>query len=129
MGAGTSGTLRKVTLDGTTYAVPADLNVKINYSPFKTEGIATTGDTMYKMTLRLQDIEDVVLVTKPTEANALLTLASRLTDFPISLELADGTVLRGQGRIDYDKWETQENKSSIKIIPNKTRNAWKPFNP
>jgi hypothetical protein len=118
-----------VTLDGTTYAVPADLNVKINYSPFKTEGIATTGDTMYKMTLRLQDIEDVVLVTKPTEANALLTLASRLTDFPISLELADGTVLRGQGRIDYDKWETQENKSSIKIIPNKTRNAWKPFNP
>lgn len=129
MSGNSSGTLRKATLAGVTYDVPGDINLTINYSRFEVEGVPTTGDTMYKYTLRVPTIENCVFITKPTDAEDLKNKADDQTDITMSLELADGTVLRGTGRINYENWETEENRSMVTLIPNKTKGAWTPFNP
>jgi len=122
-----SGTIRRITINGATYDVPADINITFNRSSFETEGVATSGRTMFKMTRRVPTMESVVLMTTPAEAEALRAIAESLADATIAVELADGTIYRTTGKINYENWETEENKSAITIIPAKTRDAWTPF--
>lgn len=129
MSGNSSGTLNKVTVAGATYEVPMDINLTINYSKYEVEGVATSGDTMYKYTLRIPTVENCVLITKESDATALRKVAEDKSDVSMSLELADGTVLRGTGRINYESWETEENRSTLTLIPNKAKDAWTPFSP
>lgn len=122
-----SGTPRKVTINGVTYDTPADVNISFNLSSITTEGIATSGRTMFKMTRRVPTMESLVLVTAPEEADALRAVAESLADATVAIELADGSIFRTTAKIDFEKYETEENKSSIKIIPSKTRDAWTLF--
>ena len=119
-----SGTIRKVVINGVTYDVPADINITFNIAAFETEGIATSGRTMIKMTRRVPTMESVVLVTDPDEAEELKSVAESLADATFAVELADGTTYRTTGKINYESWETEENKSSVTIIPAKTKDAW-----
>ena len=66
-----SGTVRKVTLNGVTYRIPNDVNMTINLSPYETEGIPSTGKTMFKKVLRMPTIENCILITNPVEAERL----------------------------------------------------------
>ena len=122
-----SGTVRRVTINGATYDVPADINITFNRSSFTTEGVATSGRTMYKMTRRVPTMESVVLMTDPSEAEALRAVAESLADATIAVELADGSTYRTSGKINYENWETEENRSAIVIIPSKVKDAWTPF--
>jgi hypothetical protein len=122
-----SGTINKVVINGVTYDVPADINITFNRSTFKIEGIATSGRTMFKMTRRVPTMESVMLMTDPSEVEALASVAESLSECTIAVELADGTTYRTSGRIDYEKVETEENKSSITIIPAKIKDAWTQF--
>ena len=122
-----SGTIRKLVLDGVSYDVPADINITFNRSSFEIEGVPTTGRTMFKMTRRVPTQEGVVVMTDPAEAEALNDLSERLDSFPIAVTLADNSTYRTTGKINYENWETEENRSSIMIIPDKTVNAWTPF--
>src|SRR6056297_3603651 len=122
-----SGTIRKLTLDGVTYDVPADINITFNRSSFEIEGVPTTGRTMMKMTRRVPTMEGVVIMTDPAEVENLNDLSERLNSFPISVTLADDSTWRTTGRINYENVETEENRSSVMIIPEKTVNAWTPF--
>jgi|ADurb_Total_1013_FD_contig_41_665620_length_784_multi_4_in_0_out_0_2 hypothetical protein len=122
-----SGTVRKVVINGATYDVPADINITFNRSSFTTEGVATSGRTMYKMTRRVPTMESVVLMTDPSEAEALRAVAESLADATIAVELADGSTYRTSGKINYENWETEENRSAIVIIPSKVKDAWTPF--
>ena len=122
-----SGTVRKVVINGATYDVPADINITFNRSSFTTEGVATSGRTMYKMTRRVPTMESVVLMTDPSEAEALRAVAESLADATIAVELADGSTYRTSGKINYENCETEENRSAIVIIPSKVKDAWTPF--
>jgi len=116
-----------VVINGATYDVPADINITFNRSSFTTEGVATSGRTMYKMTRRVPTMESVVLMTDPSEAEALRAVAESLADATIAVELADGSTYRTSGKINYENWETEENRSAIVIIPSKVKDAWTPF--
>ena len=122
-----SGTIRKVTINRTTYDVPGDVNATFNRSSFETEGIPTSGKTVHKMTRRVPTIEGLILMTNPTEVETLNAVAESIASFPISLELADGTTYRTTGKVNYENWETEENRSAVQIIPDRTKNAWTPF--
>jgi len=122
-----SGTVRRVTINGATYDVPADINITFNRSSFETEGVPTSGRTMFKMTRRVPTMESVVLMTDPSEAEALRAVAESLADATIAVELADGSTYRTSGKINYENWETEENRSAIVIIPSKVKDAWTPF--
>ena len=125
----TAGTIQKISLGGVTYDAATDSNLTIMYSRFETEGITSTGKTMYKVVIRSQDIEGLVLLATPQKAEALKRVAEKLEDQSMSVTLADGSTLRGTGRINYENWETEENRHAVKLIPNRSKNAWTLFNP
>jgi hypothetical protein len=122
-----SGTIRSLTIDGVTYDVPADINITFNISSFETEGVATTGRTVFKKTRRVPTQEGVVVMTTPEEMVALKKKAESLAEKTFSVELADGSVFKTAGEFNYENVETEENRSSIVIIPNKCKDAWTEF--
>lgn len=123
----TSGTIRKVVINGVTYRVPFDINLTINLSAFETEGIASYGATMMKKVLRMPNVEGCVLLTNPLEAERLRDVAEGITDVTIAFELGDGSTYRGTGQINYENWETEDNRSTLTLIPNKALKAWTLF--
>jgi hypothetical protein len=121
-----TGTVIKVVINGVSYDVPADINITFNRSSFTIEGVPTSGKTVMKYTRRVPTMEGVVLMTSPAEAEELNNVSETLSDVTIAVELADGSTYRTTGRINYENMETEEGRSSVIIIPAKTKNAWTP---
>ena len=122
-----SGTPRKLTLDGVSYDVAADTNITLNLSPFETEGIASSGRTMMKRTKRTQTAEGIPILASPTEQDQLRVLAERLDVFPMAVTMADGAVWRTTGNINFEAVESEENRASIMIIPDRSPDGWALF--
>jgi hypothetical protein len=122
-----SGTPRKLTLDGVSYDVAADTNITLNLSPFETEGVASSGRTMMKRTKRTQTAEGIPILASPTEQDQLRVLAERLDVFPMAVTLADGAVWRTTGNINFESAETEENRATIMIIPDRSPDGWALF--
>ena len=114
------GSIRRVTLNGRTYDVYVDTNVTINFSVYEKEGQATSGDTLIKMTKRVPIIEGLDLATTTKEAaGALKTMGESVVSVPISIELADASILRGTGHINFESYESETGKSTNTLIPDK----------
>lgn len=122
-----TGTLNRVIINGVTYDVPADINITFNRSSFTTEGIPTSGKTIQKYTRRVPTMESVILMTEPAEVETLNNVSETLADVTLAIELADGSSYRSTGRINFENYETEEGRSTITIIPSKTKNAWTPI--
>lgn len=122
-----SGTIRKVTINGVTYDMPNDINITFNRSSFVTEGVPTSGKTMVKKTRRVPTVEGLVLVVSPSEMEELNDIAEGLADATFSVELADGSVYKSSGQINFEKYESQDGKASVTFIPAKTKDAWTLF--
>jgi hypothetical protein len=118
------GTVRKVVLDGRTFDVPLDVDVTFNYSQYTVEGVATTGRTLQKRTKRVQTIEGLVIACSAAEMVALADMADSLADKTMSIELADGSVFKSSGQINFENYTTADGKANIQLIPT---NAWAPF--
>jgi hypothetical protein len=124
-----SGTPRKLNLAGLPFKVPGDFNATMKFSPFETEGVPTTGGTMFKMTLVSPNAEGIQIIVNPDEAAELTKIAERRDDYQMAVTLADGTTWNTSGKINFaDGVETEENRASIVMIPNKSIGAWKKFN-
>ena len=122
-----AGSLKKVTLNGVTYDALEDANAKINLSPYKVEAKATSGKVIKVLKLRVQSITDVTLGCTPREADALRVLSGMADSITMSITLADGSVFRSTGGIDFDSFETMEGKCKIDLIPDRVRDAWTLF--
>jgi hypothetical protein len=116
-----------LTLDGIPFDVPGDINITINLSPFETEGVPSSGRTMFKMTMRNPMAEGVTLLTDPSEQEVLRGFAERLESFPMAITLADGSVVRTTGRINFENVETESNQSTIQLLPDTSLEAWEYF--
>jgi hypothetical protein len=82
---------------------------------------------MHKRTARSPNAESVTIIANPIEQDLLKQIAERLATFPISMELADGSVYRTTGIIDYPGTETEENRADITIMPDRSKDAWQLF--
>jgi len=122
-----SGTPRKVTLDGVPYRVAGDANITLNLSPYETEGVPTSGQTMFKKTVRSPTAESIPIIANPVEQDTIRQLAERLDSYPMSLTLADNSVYTCVGQINFENVETEENRVSIMIIPDRSIGAWQLF--
>src|SRR4030042_1108333 len=111
------GTLRKIVIDGITFDVFADTNVEFNPSKFKTEGMPTTGKTMFKMTRVVMEKKGIGIATAHAEMETLKEKAESLADVTLAVEYADGSVYRATGRIDFEGYESDSGKSTIRMIP------------
>ena len=118
------GTLKKVVIDGVSYDVFVDINVSFTPTRFKREDIPTSGRTLHKMTKRVRKMEDITIAASPAEVEALASKAESLASKTIAVEFADGSIYRATGQIDFDKWESQDGKGTVTLIPDKD---WTPF--
>lgn len=119
-----SGTPRKVVINGVTYDVFADTNINLIPSKYEIEGLPTSGVTMYKMTKRVETAESLTLKTNPAEKEELKSVAESLADATLAIELADGSTFKASGKINYESFESEENKSTVQLIPS---DGWTPF--
>lgn len=119
-----TGSLRRVTLDGVTYDVMPDSNVKEPGSKYKNEPIVTSGRTMRKMTAQSEAREGVVVACNGAEREQLKALAERTGTYAMSYELASGDVYRCTGFIEFESRETEENRATL-MLCNTT--PWDPF--
>jgi len=126
MGDG-SGSIKNLSLDGLSLRVAFDTNINLQISPYENEAIASSGKSMLKKTLRSPNAEGVTVLANPLEQEQLKSLSERLEPFPISVELADTSVYRTTGYIDFPGVETEENRAEITIIPDRAIDAWSLF--
>lgn len=111
----TSGSIRKVLLNGLSLNAAADAN-PARQPTQENEGIRHSGGVAKKVTLMLGAVEALKLIATDTEYEILQGLAAG-ANFPMSYEKADGTVLRANGFINLDNHEAEENSVEITMTP------------
>lgn len=120
----TSGSVRKLLLDGVEFDVTSDANFSEVGGAFEKEMLATSGENMLKTTRRSQTVEGVVLSVSDSDRVLLKNLSEQTDDFPMSYTLADGSSRRASGHIEFEARETEEGKATIKLLP---RGEWSDF--
>ncbi len=120
----TTGSIKKVTLDGVTFDVFADTNISETGSAFENSSIPTSGRNLRKMVGRPENREGVVLACNGFERGVLKGLADGVADFPMSYETAGGDVYRAAGWIEFENRETEESRATIQMHP---RDTWTEF--
>jgi len=123
MGAAT-GTLQSVVIDGVPYDVMSDTNISFLRSKFEKEATPTSGKPLIKMTKRNQNVESVDLACEPSELETLATKADGLAEVTLSFTLADGSVYRGTGHINFEGYESETGKVTLTLLPT---SDWTPF--
>lgn len=119
MGAGTP---RKCTIDGLSmdFAADADITEEVGQ---ETEGIATSGKTMAKITKKVA-IRQFELICDDDDWEAVQTSARKLESFPMSYENVNGSIYRATGLINIENRTTSENRVALSLIPD---NGWTKF--
>ncbi len=122
-----AGTLRALQLDGNPFNMPADIDMSESVEQ-ETEGMPTTGDTMFKVLLKVPIREGVVVSCNDDDWSLLQGLARRAKQqqppFPCSYTNAAGSSYMGDSHINIESRQTAENKATITIIP---RGLWAEF--
>lgn len=124
MGKDIAGSIRKLTLDGVTYDVMGDADIKEVGSGYENSMLATSGRNILKKVKRVEDRDSVVVACNGAERDALKALADGTKDFPMSYTTAAGDVYRATGTIEFVSRTTAENKAEIKLLP---RGTWESF--
>jgi hypothetical protein len=123
MGA-TSGTLQKVVLNGLEFQAMGDVDVTQILGQYTNEEIPTSGDSIRKMTRRTETRESVTIGCEPAEAEILKGYSEQKTDITLAYALADGSVYRATGWIDFENFTSADFKATLKLFP---RNKWELF--
>jgi hypothetical protein len=119
-----SGSVRKVLLNGLSFNAAADAN-PARQPTQENEGIRHSGGVSKKVTLMPGAVEALKLIVTDTEYEILQGLSEQTTNFPMSYEKANGTVLRANGFINLDNYEAEENSVEITMTPE--TGSWETF--
>ena len=114
---GVAGSGKKLTLDGTTFRLPADAEINTKFGDFDSEVIATSGEGLRKMTKRPQMADGVDVVVDAAEKELLITLSERTDAYPLSYKDASDDLYTSKGGISIDDSSIQDGKVTIKILP------------
>lgn len=112
-----AGTLRGVILSGIPFRVAADCNATMPVSEYENSPLASSGSNMLKMVKRPLMIEGIVLLTNSDDLVLLKGIAESLDNTTLALINAAGDTLRGEGTINIENHESEENRTSIQLIP------------
>lgn len=119
-----SGSLRKVTLAGVTYRAFGDVNISKTGSRFEVEYVPTSGNAVKKMSKRVENIENIVLDLDDVQRDVVKALSESTGEFEMSITLANGAVYTATGSVNYDTFESEENRSAITMM---SQNGWTLF--
>ena len=121
---GTSGSPRAVIINGIPYSPTSDGNFTIN-PPTETEAIPHAAGNMMKVTKMPGNIESVKLTLEVAEYAVLKDQVAEQADFPMSVELADGSTFRASGRITLGPFQSEDLSCEVTMIP--ALGDWEPF--
>ncbi len=119
-----TGSLRKLTIEGIPFRVPADINVSEIIANIENTMIATSGDSMRKMIKRVPARESFQIAANGVEKEMLKGFAESEVDLKVTYTDAAGNVYRCEGALDIENYETVEGRLSCMILP---RNDWDSF--
>jgi hypothetical protein len=111
-----SGSIRKVLIDGLSFNAAGDGNFA-KTPKLEKEAVPHSGGNSFKHTKMSGQVESGKLICTPTEYDTLEGIADRLTTYPMSYEMADGSVWRTDGQISVDNYESEENSVEITMMP------------
>ena len=121
----TSGSIRKLTIEGIPFDVMADANFSEVFSQYEVEVIATSGKGMKKFTKRVPTVEGVVLGTSGADRERLKAWNEGLADLKFSYTNAAGDTAKAQGHFNIESNESEENRTTITLMP--TSGNWTVF--
>jgi hypothetical protein len=118
------GTPKSVTINGYTYNVAADAELKHGKPKYKNEPEPTTGATFRKMTLQDEGVEGVKLKVNASELEQIKAVAESTDSVTLAYATIDGSVYHGSGFIDYESRSTSDGVVEVKLYP---ESGWVPF--
>jgi len=111
-----TGTPKRIILDGVTYSCKADA-APTKQSRTKNEPYRHTGGVGLKQTLQIPHVKAFSIEATSAQFEELEDLAARQQPFPMSFELADGSVYRSAGTINLGDHAMTENKVDVEMFP------------
>jgi hypothetical protein len=112
-----TGSIRKFTVEGISYRVAADANVKRRPINVENTMIATSGKAMQQKKRMVPQAEGLDLILNADEAESLKSFAEGLDLVKVSYETAAGDVYRCTGQINLDGHESETGKASVTVQP------------
>lgn len=112
-----SGSLQSVTIEGVGYDVLGDTNISNPLNKWENDSIPTSGKAIQKKMKRVPAAESCVLGTSWEEKETLMSLADSIDTLKFALKFAGGDILRCEGHFNIDSDESEENRTTIKILP------------
>ena len=112
-----SGSLQSATIEGVPYDVLGDTNVSIMLNEFENDSVPTSGKPIHKKMKRIAAAESIVLGTSWEEKETLIDLANSVDTLKFSIKFAGGDIIRGEGHINIESDESEENRTTVKFLP------------
>ena len=122
--ADVAGTVRSVTIGGLPFNVAGDANFSVILTGWENSRIPHSGGSMKKMIKRIRTIEGIVLVLGGTDRDNLKRFAEASDDITLAFEDAAGNNYHSEGSIEFEAWETEENRCNLILQP---ADEWTPF--
>ena len=119
--ADVAGTIRSVTIGGLPFNVAADANLSVILTGWENSRIPHSGGSMRKMIKRVRRVEGIVLVIGGTDRDNLARFAESSVDITLAFEDAAGNNYHAVGSIEFETWETEENRCTVALDP---ENEW-----
>jgi len=114
-----AGTIRKVTIEGITFRVPADVNATFIVTNYETTMDPTSGRAMKRMIRRTPAIEGLVLVCNADELESLRAFATDTAreSLKFSVETVGGATYKSEGGLEVENVETESNRVACQLLP------------
>jgi hypothetical protein len=111
------GSIRKFTVEGISYRVAADANVKRKPTNVENSMLPTSGKSMQQKKRIVPSAEGFDLVLNADEAVSIKSFAEGLEVVKISYTTAAGDVYRCTGQISLDAHESETGKAAVTVHP------------
>jgi hypothetical protein len=112
-----AGSIRKCVVNGISYRVAADCNLTMPLSGYETTTVPSSGSNMFKMVKRSRNIEGLVLLTNADERAQLKAEAETISTYTLAVTNAAGDTARATGKINIENHETEENRTTVHLLP------------
>lgn len=113
----TTGTIRKFTVEGISYDLMADVDVKEIYTRYENSGIATSGNTAIKKVRRATVREGFTLLTDGDEREELKHFAESIDLLKFSYTNMAGDTYKCKGQMNIEDNSTADSKTTVNVIP------------
>lgn len=112
-----AGTLQKVLINGIPFSTPGDVDLAEVFTKYENSVIPSTGQGMIKQEARVPARNDLVLLTDGGEREILKAFAEAGETMTFSYTNRAGDIYRSQGTINIDANQTNENRTTIQLLP------------